>query len=278
MAGEDFLRATLGRTGRSVHRLGVAASFGIGGRDLEAAVEEHGVDYLYWGSRRSGSFGRAIRALCARGLRDRLFVVIQSYSRSGALVAPSLCWALRRLGIEQADMLLLGWWNKPVSPRILDAARRCQERGLVQHLGVSTHERPLVPGFIGADSPFDVVHFRYNAANRGAERDIFPAVGPPPERAGTVAFTATRWRQLLRPPAGASAQQPLTAGECYRFVLSHPQVDVCMSGPQDGAQLQAALQAVAQGPFSPGELARVEAFGDLVYAGGGVRASLGERL
>src|SRR5687768_8174280 len=104
----DFLHATLGRTGRAVHRLGVAASFGVGGKDLEAAVEEHGVNYLYWGSIRRGPFGQAVRDLARRGLRDRLFVVVQSYSRLGFLVRPSLCSALRKLGLEQADLLLLG--------------------------------------------------------------------------------------------------------------------------------------------------------------------------
>jgi aryl-alcohol dehydrogenase-like predicted oxidoreductase len=275
VSAPDFLHAPLGRTGRTVHRVGVASSFGVGGRDLEAAVEEHGLNYLYWGSRRTATFGRAIRALCARGLRDQLFVVVQSYSRSAALVRPSLSMALRRLGIEQADMLLLGWWNKPVSRRILDAARRCQERGRVKHLGVSTHQRPLVPGLMAPGSPFDVVHFRYNAANRGAERDIFPHVGEAPDRAGLVSFTATRWGQLLKPQPGHT---PLSPGDCYRFVLSHPQVDVCMTGPQTGDQLQAALRAVAEGPFAPEALQRVEAFGDVVYAGGGVTASLGERF
>ena len=124
---DDFLRARLGRTGVEVHRLGVASSFGVGGTALEAAVEEHGVNYLYWGSIRKAGFGDAIRALCARGMRDRLFVVVQSYSRAGFLVRPSLNRALRSLGIERADLLLLGWWNKPVWRGIVDAALACKE-------------------------------------------------------------------------------------------------------------------------------------------------------
>lgn len=274
----DFLRATLGRTGREVHRLGVASSFGVGGRDLEAAVEEHGVSYLYWGSLRRGGFARAIRDLTARGLRERLFVVVQSYSRVGALVRPSLCWALRRLGLEQADLLLLGWWNRPVSARIVDAALACRERGLVRHLGVSTHRRPEVPGFAAPGSPFDVVHLRYNAANRGAEREVLPCVGPRPERAGLAAFTATRWGQLLSRPAGAPADLPVpTAGDCYRFVLSRPELDVCLSGPRQGEDLRAALRAVARGPMDPDELAWMRRVGDLVYGAGRV-TRVGERF
>ena len=65
-------------------------------------------------------------------------------------------------------------WNKPVPPRILDAARQLKQRGLVRFLAVSTHERKLVPQ-IAAANDFDIVHFRYNAAHPGAEKDIFPA-------------------------------------------------------------------------------------------------------
>ena len=277
-ADQDFLHSELGRTGRSLHRLGIAASFGIGGTDLEAAVEEHGIGYLYWGSMRTRSFAKAIRALVQRGRRDELFIVIQSYSRLACLVRPSLTRALKALGIEHADLLLLGWWNSGVAPRILDRASACQEAGLVRYLGVSTHQRALVPGFTAPGSPFDVVHFRYNAANRGAEVDVFPLLAAPMERAGTVAFTATRWRQLLTPPAGSSSVKVPTAGDCYRFVLSDPHVDVCMSGPASGGQLRETLAVLEQGPLAPDELTWIRDFGDQVYSAGGVRANLGERL
>lgn len=275
----DFLHATLGRTGRRVHRLGVASSYGVGGKDLEAAVEEHGLSYLYWGSMRTRTFGRAIHDLARRGLRDRLFVVVQSYSRLGCLVRPSLSLALRRLGLDHADLLLLGWWNRPVSRGVLDAALACKERGLARHVGASTHHRPLVPDLAAPGSPYDVVHVRYNAANRGAERDVFPHLAPPAARAGIVTFTTTRWGELLRPYPGAPPGTRVpTAGDCYRFALGNPSVDVVLSGPADGAQLRAALAAVARGPLDPDERAWLEGFGDAVYRGGSVRSTLGERF
>ncbi len=206
-------------------------------------------------------------------------MVVQSYSRVACLVRPSLQLALRRLGIERADLLLLGWWNRPVSDRIVDAALACRARGLTAHLGVSTHERPLAPALAAPGSPFDVVHVRYNAANRGAERDVFPHLPPRPERAGLVSFTATRWGQLLQLPAGAPpGARPLTVGDCYRFVLSSADVDVCLTGPKDGAQLGEALAAASRGPLDPDERARVEEVGDLVYGRSSVRAALGERF
>jgi predicted aldo/keto reductase-like oxidoreductase len=260
----DFLFTTLGRTGRCVHRLGVASSYGIGGRDVEEAVEEHGVNYLYWGSFRTARFGRAIRALCRRGHRDNLFIVVQSYSRLASLVRPSLRAALAWLRIEQADLLLLGLWNSPVWNRVVAAAEACRVSGMVRHLGVSTHQRTLVPDFAGA-SPFDVVHLRYNAANRGAEQEVFPHVGSS-DRAGLVAFTATRWGKLLRCPAGAPHDMRIpAAGDCYRFVLSAPSIDLCMTGPRNGHQLRQALAEVTRGPMSADELAWMRQFGDRVY-------------
>jgi len=265
-----FTHSTLGRTGRRVLRIGVSASYGVAGADVERAVEEDGLSYLYWGSLRTRTFGRALRNLVARGHRERLFIVIQSYSRVASLVRPSLCWALKRLRLEQADLLLLGWWNGPVWQRVRDAAIRCREAGLCRHLGVSTHERPRVPGLAGEGSPFDVVHFRYNAAHRGAERDIFPHLpASPADRAGLVAFTATRWGKLLKRPRGAPSDVvPLDAADCYRFALGRDEVSLCVTGPRTGDELRQGLEAIRRGPLSEKELARVHTFGDLVYGRG----------
>ena len=184
----SFDRRILGRTGLEVGRLGIAASYGVPGGALEQAFER-GVNYFYWGSRRSPDFGGGLTRL--KPQRDRLVLVIQSYTRIAALMAGSLERALRALKFEYTDVLLLGMWNKPVPGRILDAARRLKQRGLARFLAVSTHVRKLVPR-IAAASDFDIVHFRYNAAHPGAEQDIFPHL-PAADRPGLVSFTNTSW-------------------------------------------------------------------------------------
>jgi hypothetical protein len=181
----------LGGTGLRVGRLGVAASYGVPSRAVEQAFER-GVNYLYWGSRRTGGFGQAIRNLSPQ--RDRMVLVIQSYSRIAALVGPSLERALREVKLDYADILLLGLWNKPVAERIFDAARKLKDRGLVRFLALSPHDRPLLGGLAAART-FDVLHFRYNAIHPGAESDIFPHI-PAQNRPGMVAYTATSWKQL----------------------------------------------------------------------------------
>jgi aryl-alcohol dehydrogenase-like predicted oxidoreductase len=179
--------------------------------------------------------------------------VVQSYSRVAGLVGWSLEGALRKLGLDYADILLLGLWNKPVSPAIQDAARRARERGLVRHLALSSHHRPLI-GRLSAGGDYDVLHFRYNAIHPGAESDIFPQL-PTANRPGMVAYTATSWGQLLDPRKAPAGERVPSAADCYRFVLTRSEVDVCMSGPKTAEQMEAALEALRRGPMDAEELA-----------------------
>src|SRR5579862_6315903 len=259
----SFDRAVLGRTGIEVGRLGLASSYGAPAAAVAAAFE-HGVSYFYWGSFRRSSFGDGLRALASR--RDRFLLVTQSYSRVASLVGPSLERALKALRFDYTDVLLLGLWSGPPSGRILDACRKLRERGLVRYLAVSTHNRPLIAR-LAPDPQYDIFHVRYNAVHRGAEREVFPQLltrNPP----GLVSFTATSWRQLLghkRIPPGVKIP---TAADCYRFVLTQPAVNVCMTGPANGAQFREALGALQRGPMAEEELAWMRRVGDAVYGKG----------
>ncbi len=256
----SFVRTTLGRTGRTVCRLGVASGYGVPAEAVERAAER-GVNYLFWGSRRTEAFARAIRNLAAH--REELVIVVQSYSRVASLLAWSLEHALRRLRLDYADILLLGLWNRPVPPRILEAARKVSERGLVRHLALSTHRRLLVPEL--ASSPdFDVFHLRYNAVHTGAERDVFPHL-PAANRPGIVSFTATCWGRLLGHRKIPKGERVPTASDCYRFVLSNPAVDVCLTGPAGADQMNHTLEALDKGPMSEEELAWMRRVGRAIY-------------
>src|SRR6266849_1410260 len=243
-AGATFPQTALGSTGLRVCRLGVAASYGVPAAAVEQAFEK-GVNYFYWGSMRRSGFGEAIRNLTSQ--RDRFIVVIQSFSRIAGLIGWSLERALRELRLDHADVLLLGLWNKPISERILDAARKVKERGLVRFLAASSHDRPLIRRWV-SNREFDVIHFRYNAVHTGAESDIFPYL-PEHDCPGMVAYTATSWKQLLDPNKVPENEQAPRASDCYRFVLTRPEVDVCMTGPANAEQMAEALEAVRRGPM-----------------------------
>lgn len=256
-------RVTLGRSGLSVGPLGVAGGYGVGTRAVLRAFDR-GASYFYHGSRRSSGMRDAIRELATAGKRDEVVVVLQSYTRIPWLLERSLARGLKELGIDCADVLLLGWFNHQPGERLLERALALQSKGMYRHLAISGHHRPSFVGF-AADPRFSILHLRYNAAHTGAESDVFPRL-PAGDRPGTVAYTATRWGSLLKPgrmPAGAA---PLRGRDAYRFVLSNPNLDVCMTGPRNDAELDEALAALDEGPLSPEEDSRIRAIGRFVRA------------
>lgn len=264
----DFAqRATLGRTGLQVSRLGIAASYGVGAADVERAYDEKGINLLYWGSVRRGSFAEGVRRLAKRN-REDLAIVIQSYSRIAGLISRSLERALRSLRLDYAEVLLLGMFNHPPSARILEAARRLRESGKVRFVAVSCHHRPTFRHYID-EGFFDILMFRYNAAHRGAETEVLPHLAIP-ARPGTFAYTATRWGDLLSPAKIPVGEKRPSAGDCYRFVLSRPEVDVCMMGPANSEQCREALAALDHGSMDPEELAWMRRVGDYVHANQGL--------
>jgi aryl-alcohol dehydrogenase-like predicted oxidoreductase len=264
----DFrTRVPLGQTGLRVSRLGIGSSFTRDPSFIEEAVEQ-GVNYLYWGSVRRPAFGRAIKSV-ARKNREDVVLTVQSYTRVAALMAPSIELALRRAGVEHFDILLLGMWNSPPGPALVDAALRLKESGKVNHLMVSTHNRPSLQEhfrrFDVQESPFDAFMLRYNAASRGAERDVFPYLEEV-TRPGIVAYTATRWGQILDPKKMPPGETPPAARDCYRFALSHPAVNLTLCGPANREQMQEAIAALDAGPLDPDERARMERIGDHLTA------------
>lgn len=256
-----FTSRTLGRTGLRVGPLGIGASYGIASPDVEWAVDQ-GCNYLYWGSLRRPGFGKALRNL-ARTRRGDVVLVAQSYARWGLGVRISVESALLRIGTDHVDVLLLGWWPHPPSPSVLSAAEKLRKAGKVRFVALSTHTRPFGGDLLASpDGAVDVLHVRYNACHRGAEREVFARRRD--GGMGVVAFTATRWGTLCAPRAGI--ERVPNAADCYRFVLSNPAVDLCMTGPRDGADIRAAIAALARGPMDEGELAWMRGVGDRVYA------------
>ena len=265
----------LGRTGVTVCPIGIGSGYGVPAAAVERAVDA-GVNYLYWSTPRTRAFPEAIRHLGDR--RDKLILVVQSYAPTGGLITRSLERGLAKLGVERADVLLLGYWSRVPPPRIQEACARLKERGLVRFVAVSSHKRALLAelakgspeglphdptGLPHGESVADVIHVRYNAAHRGAEQDVFPYLGPRPP--GVVAYTATCWKKLLRPPAAAAGGKTPAAGDCYRFVLAHPAVSVCMTGPSSAAHVDEMLAALQRGPMDEEELAWMRRVGDAVY-------------
>lgn len=255
-------KVPLGRTGLMVSRLGIGSAYGVSRRSCRKAFD-HGVNYFFWGSVRTPGMGLAVREIAVKQ-REDLVLTLQCYARSPRFIRRSVEQGLKRLKIDHADILLLGWHDKPPGEKILDAVAQLREAGLFRHLGISSHQRPLFRGYL-ADDIYDVFHVRYNAAHRGAETDIFPHLPEKPACPGIVSFTNTRWGDLLDPKKMPPGAAPPTAADCYRFVLSDPHVDVAVCGPKNDGEMDEALSILSSGPMDAQALEEMRRIGDHVH-------------
>ena len=262
----DFKKkTTLGRTGLQVARLGISSSFGAPAEAFEEAFEQ-GCNYFTWGTfikGRSSAMGEAIRNIVKKGQRANLVIAVLSYAHSAFLTERFFMRGLRDLGIEYADVLILGYYPRRPSQRVLDGALRLQEQGMTRFIGLTSHNRKVFP-LLHQEGLFDVFHIRYNAAHRGAEEETFPYLKGK-DRPGVVSFTATAWKRLLNSKKIPQGEPPPNAVDCYRFVLSNPSVDVCMMGARNLKQMQENLKTLDHGPMTEEELKRMRRIGDYIY-------------
>jgi aryl-alcohol dehydrogenase-like predicted oxidoreductase len=254
----------LGRTGLKVGRLGISSSYGAPAAAFEEAFER-GCNYFVMGSfmkGRSKEMIKAIQNIDKRGDRDKLVVCLMEYTHSSLLGRSHFYKGLKKLGLEYVDALMLGYHPRKPGKQVMNLALDLKEKGVVRHLALSGHSRKLFPNLL--ESPIDIFQVRYNPANRGAEKDFFPYCGGD-KRPGMISFTATRWGQLLKESKMPPGEEPLTAKDCYRFVLSNPAVDVCMTGARTLEMMLENLEVLDSGPLNPEEMERIRRIGDHVY-------------
>jgi aryl-alcohol dehydrogenase-like predicted oxidoreductase len=147
--------------------------------------------------------------------------------------------------------------------RVRDEYYRFREEGKIRGVGLSCHHRQFL-GELAAAGAIDAMMMRYNAAHRGAESEIFPYLSQ--HNPSVISYTATRWTYLLRRPRGWPKEGRLpTAGMCYRFVLSNPNVDVCLTAPSNLKQFNENLAAVREGPLGEADMDFMRQFGDVVH-------------
>ena len=255
----------LGRTGLKVGRLGIASSYGAPAAAIEEAFER-GCNYFTWGSflrGRSAEMGTAIRHIVRAGRREDLVLAIVSYAHSALLTQFFVKKALRAAKLAYVDVLILGYYPRRPPRRVIDGALDLQRKELVRFIGLTSHNRKVFR-LLRADGVCDVFHVRYNAVHRGAETETFPYLAGE-NRPGVVSFTATCWQQLLKAAKMPPGQAPPSAPDCYRFVLSHPNVDVCMVGARSREQMQQNLRVLETGPLTEEALGRMRTIGDYIH-------------
>jgi aryl-alcohol dehydrogenase-like predicted oxidoreductase len=256
---------TLGRTGLKVGRLGISSSYGAPASAFEEAFER-GCNYFVIGSfirGRSKEMVKAVRSIVEQGHREKLVIAMMEYTHSYLIGKPHFYKGLKKLGLDYVDLLILGYYPSKPRKQVMDLARHLKERGVVRHLGLSGHNRKLFPLLL-EDRDIDAFQVRYNAVNSGAEKDVFPQCKGE-DRPGIISFTATRWGQLLKESKMPPGESPLTAKDCYRFVLSNPAVDVCMTGARTPEMMRENLETLESAPLSPEETERIRRIGDHIY-------------
>lgn len=258
----DFTHRHLARVNKRVHRLGLACNYGIDARGMEAAFER-GMNYVYWTRARTSHLVPTLQAALTKDRERFVLVGATTIGFFGFNVRSAAERVLKQLGTDYLDVLILSWLGTTAaySPGTVEAMAKLKAEGKVRAFGTSIHDRPRA-GKLAEDSAIDLFMLRYNAAHPGAEREVFPHLEK--RHPAVVAYTATSWRKLLKKPRGWDGA-PMTAGDCYRFCLSSPHVDVVLTGPASEAQLDENLKALDAGALSPDEDAWMRRFGQAVH-------------
>jgi len=256
----DFNHRRLRGVDKRVFRLGLAANFGIEEAGIRSAFDR-GINYVYLTPR--GKMARPLRDAIQRDRENIVIAAGPTVGFFGGSVRRTAERVLAKLGIDYIDVFQLMWLG--VASAMTAATERelvhLKESGKARVIAVSIHDRERA-GRLAAESPLDLLMIRYNAAHPGAERDIFPHLEK--RKPNVVAYTATSWRKLLKPPKGWDGPV-MTAGDCYRWCLSNPNVDVTLTGPASTQQLDENLKAIERGPLTPEEDTWMRSFGRAVH-------------
>jgi len=243
-------------------RMGIGADAGINAHGLEWAFDR-GLNYFYWGTRRSPGMKQAIRTL-APAMRAKMIIALQTYDVTGFASNHTFRRGLRQLKIDYADVLILGKRDGPVSRRAQDGALALKEAGLAKHLCISAHDRSTYRAHLESGI-YDIIMVRYNCAHPGAEREVFPLLDESKPRPNVIVYNSTRWGHLFDPawmPPGERTPDPT---HLYRHALTHPAVDMVLTAPATEEQLIANVAALEQGPLDADEMNWLSRIGKHVH-------------
>jgi aryl-alcohol dehydrogenase-like predicted oxidoreductase len=272
----SFLMTPAACFGKPVCRLGLASrgwpTSAITPDDVLYAVER-GVTFLNWPGHADEPGGSDAMSAAIVGMgsrRESVVVSVQFGARAAADAALELRSILATLGTDHIDVLTFYYveraeeWRQLIGPGgALAYCRAAQRDGTIRRLGITSHQRALAAE-IARSRLVDALMIRYNAAHRGAEREVFPftdALGMP-----VIAYTALRWGALLKPTADDPPDFRVPeAPDWYRFVLQSSSVAVVLAAPASRAELEEDLMVLATASLlRPEEYARLAEHGERV--------------
>ena len=268
----DFSQVNLPLLNKRVFRIGIAGNYGLTSSDIEWAADQ-GANYWICGT----SYKKVtpgIAQVLAKN-REAQIVALLGWGYFGWQVRMSVENMLRKLNTDYLDVFKLGWLGKTsvYSKGVISTLLQLKKEGKIKAIGTSIHDRQRA-GQLARSSAIDLFMIRYNAKHTGAEADIFPYLKE--RNPIVVSYTALAWQQLTTPVRGVAMPPwpretkntipPLTPQLCYRFVLSHPEIHLVLTGPRNREQLKGNLEALSQGPLSAEELNWVRQYGAQIKA------------
>jgi len=265
----DLHTRRLGRTGIEV------VAVGLGAMDTphstEAAATVHaaidlGVNFIDTAREYAGSehlLGQVIRE---RGRAD-FHLATKTFSHTADGAQRDVDRSLSVLGVESIDLYQLhdvssdAAWDEVMDEEhgALAGLRIAQFRGLVRHIGVSTHSLDVLRLIIESGA-FDTVMVEYSAfapesaplIEAAHARDLGVIVMRP---LGGSGRTSIMRGQIARGEAG-----PVTPANLLRHVLSHPGVSVAIPGARQPTRVRENLATLASfTPMPPAEQRALEA-------------------
>ncbi len=237
--------AQLGNGLPAVCRLGLATrgNSHLQPDDVEYAIER-GINYLNW-CRHSDGLSRAVAGM--GGARRRVVLAAQFEARSAQDAEREFPSMLEELGTDYIDVLTFYYveseneWREIVAPGgAWEYLAEEKRRGRLKLIGLTSHQRRLAAQWAKSDK-LDLLMIRYNAAHRGAERELFPVAHD--KQIPVVTFTGLRWKALLHgTPEDPPGFVTPSALDCYRFCLAHPVVSVTLMAPGNRVELEENLR------------------------------------
>lgn len=259
----DYYKSNIKKIDVPLNRIGLSATYRPGTKTIYKAIDEGLNTYFFFGF--DTQMIKIIKEL-PNNVRNKIVMVTGAYNYMlfNQNIRKTCEKRLKQLKTDYIDLFLfLGVIKeKELTPNIIEDLNKLKEEGKVKAIGISTHNRKFAAKLM-VKNVLDVLMIRYNAVHRNAEIDIFPSKN---ENSGIIAYTATCWRRLLGKPKDWKENRIPTAGECYRFVLNNPLVDVCLMAPRSILELEENLVEIRKGPLFDEDIFFLQRFGDHIHA------------
>ncbi len=260
-------RRVLGSTGIEVAELGLGAmdtpTSKEGPATFQAALDL-GIDFVDTAREYSGSeflIGEEVRA---RGSKD-FVVASKTFSHNIDGSQRDVDRSMAMLGVDKIDVYQLhdistpeAWDEVMGEDGALEGLQIAQYRGLIGHIGISTHSLDVAQLAIESGA-FETIMLEYSAyftetaplIDLAAERNIAVIVMRPLGGSGRTSSMRTRM--------GDGYDGPLTAPNLLRYVLSNPAVSVAIPGARFPSRIEENVAAArAFEPMDEGEMRELE--------------------